>query len=112
MPNRSREIPVGTQRISHDDGQPTLYEWDGTAWVVVRMAWTIDPVSLTLNGPKGRFNGQEFAAIERPPCPVCGEPIAVDQINVQDARDRFPVFMAGSWRCLNDCDPRPSQRRS
>jgi hypothetical protein len=68
--------------------------------------WTINPETFGLDGPTGQFSAQEFDAIERPPCPVCGTTIDVDRINIQGAVDRFPVFLIGSWRCPNQCDPR------
>lgn len=68
--------------------------------------WTINPETFGLDGPTGPLSAQEFRAIERPPCPVCGTTIEVDRVNVQMATDRFPVFLIGRWQCPNECDPR------
>jgi hypothetical protein len=72
--------------------------------------WKINPKTYGLDpedgGPTGTFNGQEWRAQIWPDCPVCGERIEVDRINVQGVGDRFPVFLMGMWQCPNDCDPR------
>lgn len=56
--------------------------------------------------PYGRFTGQEWNANIWPPCPICGEIIYVDGVNVQGLQDPYPVFLMGRWSCPNDCDPR------
>jgi hypothetical protein len=68
--------------------------------------WSINPETFRLDGPGGRMSAQEFAAVERPPCPVCGTTIHVERVNVQGRADRFPVFIRGPWQCPNECDPR------
>lgn len=99
----------GTQIL--DRKTNTLTEWNGSGWVEIKRRWEIDPETFRLTGvDDGPFNAQEFAAIERPPCPVCGDIIDVDRISVQGIANPYPAFIAGGWDCPQECDPRPRRR--
>ena len=72
----------------------------------------IDPHSLQIIGwPDGRLSESEFAALERPPCPVCGTRVDVQQIDVSCSTD-YPerMFVQGRWSCPNLCNPRTGER--
>lgn len=77
--------------------------------------WRINPETHCLEpadgGAAGALTGQQWAAQQWPDCPVCGQQVQPQQLNVQQAGDRFPVFMVGAWRCPNDCDPREALAR-
>jgi len=75
----------------------------------------IDPESLQLTGAERRgFTAGEFAAMEPPPCPVCGTPVIIDRIdvteNAEDEAANGRTYVPGMWRCPHDCDPRAGQR--
>ena len=54
----------------------------------------------------GSFTAEEFAALPRPACPVCGEPVRVEAVDVTMSRD-LPQrrYRAGRWRCTPECTP-------
>lgn len=85
-----------------------------TVSLTKRRRWRINPNSRDLEPVEGRhpgtFTGQDIRAQDFPPCPVCGDTIDVDFINVQGYADQFPKFLMGRWGCPNDCDPRPILR--
>jgi hypothetical protein len=107
MNDRTAQQPkVSAQLLDRDTN--TLTEWNGSAWVEIKRRWEIDPETFLLTGVGGGpFTGQEFEAIERPPCPVCGDTIDVAQISVRASGQRFPSYVPGSWQCPQGCDPRP-----
>jgi hypothetical protein len=61
------------------------------------------------------FTAGEFAAIEQPPCPVCGTPVEIERLdvtmNAEDERLNGRSCIAGMWSCPRDCDPRTGERR-
>lgn len=76
--------------------------------------WVIDPETLGLKPEDGStfgsFTAQELRAQTWPDCPVCGERVDPNALDVRQAHDRFPVYLLGMWECPNDCDPRPVLR--
>jgi hypothetical protein len=76
---------------------------------------TIDPATLSLL-PKFRdgLTTAEFAALVPPECPVCGEQVTVQRIDVTpDAEwhaQHGRLYIVGMWECPHHCDPRTGQR--
>lgn len=76
------------------------------------MKWLINPETLVLEPEEGhehpsRFTAEELRAQEWPPCPVCGTPIIVSEVDAQTSLDPRPMYILGRWQCRNRCDPRP-----
>lgn len=120
---------ISVQPGSHcyDRSSETLWQYDGAAWTEVPPQdwpdgmvgklttgpWFIDAETLQLVGPEpGRtYSGEEFAAQEWPPCPVCGTTVMPQPFDVSGLADRLPVYTVGRWACPNECDPPPPGRR-
>lgn len=61
------------------------------------------------------FTAEEFARIERPPCPVCGAPAEIQRLDVtanagEEAR-QGRSYIAGMPECPHGCDPLTGERR-
>ncbi|MBX6387043.1 MAG: hypothetical protein IRZ07_29375 [Microbispora sp.] len=77
--------------------------------------WRINPETLTLDPVDGEhpktFTAQECRVQQWPPCPVCDSTIEVDFVDVRTSQDPAPVYVMGTWRRPNDCDPHPVLQR-
>jgi hypothetical protein len=62
----------------------------------------------------GTFTADQFAALPRPPCPVCGDTIHIDRIDVTlNEHDLIAYgrrYIVGRSSCPRGCDPTTGQR--
>lgn len=72
-----------------------------------------DRFGVTL--PSGTFTAEQFARLDRPPCPVCGAPIDFERVDVTTSwhfeKTGEHQYIVGPWRCPHDCDPVKGERR-
>lgn len=68
---------------------------------------TIGPApAFRLLGLPERFTEGTMNSLRLPPCPACGQTIALDMIEVTAFGDGSRTFFPGPWECPNGCDPK------
>lgn len=52
----------------------------------------------------GSFTAEEFDALPRPACPVCGQPVQLAQLDLITMAD-WPQqrYLVGRWSCTPEC---------
>jgi hypothetical protein len=67
----------------------------------------IDLATLNIVLPYDRpVTGEEWNALQWPPCPRCGETVLVDRADVTPFPDKIRSYICGRWECPNECGPR------